>query len=142
MVSGSLALLYFLLGFLMGRQGSGPDRGQSPVEWGDFPSVCPSVRPSVRSPLWAIQPGLRPSQPSLKPETWLAGWLGLRPGWLGLRPGWLGLRPGWLGLRPGWMAQRGERTDGWTYIRKISPFYRTSSPIGAAAQKKVAESKT
>ena len=23
-----------------GRQGSGPDRGQSPVEWGDFLSVC------------------------------------------------------------------------------------------------------
>ena len=28
MVSGSLALLYFLLGFHGGRQGSGPDRGQ------------------------------------------------------------------------------------------------------------------
>ena len=33
MVSGSLALLYFLLGFHGGRQGSGPDRGRSPVEW-------------------------------------------------------------------------------------------------------------
>ena len=60
---------------------------------------------------------------------------------------WLGLRPVWLGLRPGWMAQRGEqmdgrmdgrtdgRTDGQTNERKISPFYRTSSPIGAVAQK-------
>ena len=100
MVSGSLALLYFLLGFHGGRQGSGPDRGRSPVEWEDFLSVCPFVRPSVHSPLWAIQPGLRPSQPSLKPETWLVGRLGLRPGW--------------LGLRPGWMAQRG---DGWTSER-------------------------
>ena len=27
--------------------GSGPDRGQSPVEWGDFPYVRPSVRPYV-----------------------------------------------------------------------------------------------
>ena len=61
-------------------------------------------------------------------------------GCVGLRPDWLGLRPGWLGLRPGWMAQRGGtdgRTDGRsdqrTYGRKISPFYRTSSPIGAAA---------
>ena len=27
--------------------GSGPDRGRSPVEWGDFPSVRPSVRPYV-----------------------------------------------------------------------------------------------
>ena len=67
-------------------------------------------------------------------------WMILRPGWLGLRPVWLGLRPGWLGLRPGWMAQRGdvrtnERTNKRTNGRKISPFYRTSSPIGAAAQK-------
>ena len=46
MVSGSLALLNFFLGFHGGRQGSGPNRGQSPVEWGDFPSVPPSVRPS------------------------------------------------------------------------------------------------
>ena len=45
MVSGSLAQLYFLLGFHGGRQGSGPDRGRSPVEWGDFPSVRPFVRP-------------------------------------------------------------------------------------------------
>ena len=52
MVSGSLALLYFLLGFHGGKQGSGPDRGRSPVEWGDFPYV----RPSACSPLWAIQP--------------------------------------------------------------------------------------
>ena len=78
---GSLALLYFLLGFHGGRQGSGPDRGKSPVEWGDFPSV------------------------------WLAGWLGLRPGWM----------------------VRGGCTDKRTDVRKISPFYRTSSPIGAAA---------
>ena len=70
--------------------GSSPDSGQSLVEWGDFAYVRPSIRTSIRPPLWAIQPGL-------KPETWLAGWLGLRPGW--------------LGLRPGWMAQRGERTD-------------------------------
>ena len=41
-----------------------------------------------------------------------------------------GLRPAWLGLRPGWMAQRGE-TDGRTDVRKISPFYRTLSLIGA-----------
>ena len=65
------------------------------------------------------------------------GWLGLRLGWLGLGPGWLGLRPGWLGLQPGWMAQRGgrtdRRTDGRTDGRKIAPFYRTLSPIGAAA---------
>ena len=66
--------------------GSGPNRGQSPVEWEDFPyvrpsvrpSICPSVHPSVRMSirpsLWAIQPGLKPSQ------------LGLRPSQPGLRP--------------------------------------------------------
>ena len=32
---------------------SGPDKVGSPVEWEDFPSVCPSVHPSVRPP----QPG-------------------------------------------------------------------------------------
>ena len=43
MVSGSLALPYFLLGFHGGKQGSGPNRGQSFLE------------------------------SSLKPEAWLAG---------------------------------------------------------------------
>ena len=59
MVSGSLALLYFLLGFHGGRQGSGPDRGQSPVEWGDFPYVCPSIRlaPLGHPPRPEAQPG-------------------------------------------------------------------------------------
>ena len=74
MVSGSLALLYFLLGFHGGRQGSGPDRGRSPVEWGDFPSVRTFVCLFVHPPLWAIQPGLRPSQPGLRPSQ-----PGLRP---------------------------------------------------------------
>ena len=38
-----------------------------------------------------------------------------------------------MGLTPGWMAQRGGRTNGRTDGRKISPFYRTLSPTGAAA---------
>ena len=93
MVSGSLALLYFLLGFHGWRQGSGPDRGQSPVEWGDFPSVRPSVHPSIRSPLEgprASQAGLRPSQSGLRAsqaglrasEAWLAGSEAWMAGWL------------------------------------------------------------
>ena len=83
------------------------------------------------SPLWAIQPGLwpsqpglRPSQPCLKPEAWLDGWLCLRSRWLVLRPGCLGLKSG---LLAGWLA-------GQYYKWKISPFYRTPSPIRAAAQ--------
>ena len=46
MVSSSLALLYLLLGIYGGGQASGPNRGQVPVEWEDFLSVCPSVPPS------------------------------------------------------------------------------------------------
>ena len=65
MVSGSLALLYFFLGFHGGRQGSGPDRGRSPVEWGDFPSVRLSIRPPLGGPR-ASQAGLRPSQAGLR----------------------------------------------------------------------------
>merc|ERR1712183_125856 len=40
------------------------------------------------------------------------------------------------GFRPGWMAQGGGsdgRTNGQTNVWKNSPFYRTLSPIGAAA---------
>ena len=51
-----------------------------------------------------------------------------------LRPDWLGLRPTWLALGPsrgGTDEQMNEQTN----ERKISPFYRTLSPIGAAAQK-------
>ena len=29
------------------KQGSGPDRGRSPVEWVEILSICPSVRPSI-----------------------------------------------------------------------------------------------
>ena len=144
----------FFLVFL----GSGPDRERSPVEWGDFPSIRLYVRPSIRPyvpPSRAQEPARQASKPAsqaseparqasepLRPG-WLAlrpGWLALRPAWLAMRPAWLALRPDWLGLRPAWLAfgpSRGERTDGWidvrTYVRKISPFYRTSSPIGAAA---------
>ena len=78
--------------------GSGPDRGRSPVEWGDFPFVRSSVRPFVRSspPLGhparpeaqparpeaqPARPEAQParseaqpaSQPSLRLQAWLAG---------------------------------------------------------------------
>ena len=60
--------------------GSGPDRVQSPVEWGEILFVHPSVRPSVH-----------PSVPPLA---------GLRPCWLAPRPLPLALRPCRLALRP------------------------------------------
>ena len=72
--------------------GSGPDRGRSPVKWGDFPYVCPYVCPS---PPWAVQPGLRPSQPGRRPSQ-----PGLKPSQPSLRPSQPGLRPSQQGLRP------------------------------------------
>ena len=66
MVSGSLALLYFLLGF----------------------------------------------------HGWLAGWASDLAGWASVLAGW---------------PRGGGGTDGQTNRWKISPFYRTLSPIGAAA---------
>ena len=63
MASGSLALLYFLLSFHGGGQGSGPDRGQSPVEWGDFPYVRPYV-PPLGHP---ARPEAQPARPEAQP---------------------------------------------------------------------------
>ena len=40
---------------------------------------------------------------------------------------------GWASRLAGWPRRGDKRTDGWTDGRKISPFYRTLSPIGAAA---------
>ena len=68
---------YFYLDFFFLFLGSGPDRGRSPVEWGEIPFVHLFVRPSV-------------------PPLWLA----LKPYWLALRPCWLALRPLQLALRP------------------------------------------
>ena len=60
MVSGSLALLYFL-GFHGGSWAAAPIGDEVLLNGEIFPTY-------VRSPLWAIQPGLRPSQPGLKHE--------------------------------------------------------------------------
>ena len=58
--------------------GSGPNRGQSPVEWGDFPFVRPFVpsfvRPTLEGPR-ASQAGLRASHAGLRAsKAWLAGY--------------------------------------------------------------------
>ena len=53
---------------------SGPDRGLSPVEWGDFPNIHLFVCLYFRPLLQAIQPGLRPSQPASQASGFRHGW--------------------------------------------------------------------
>ena len=58
---------------------------------------------------------------------------GRRAGWRGLKDSRRGLRAGQRGLRT---SQWGDgRTNGQTDGRNFTPFYRTSAPAGAAAQK-------
>ena len=110
MVSGSLTLLYFLLGFHGGRQ------GRFSVRLSVRPSVCPSVRPSG----------------------WLAGWLGLRPSWLGLRPGWLGLRPGWMAQGGGTDGRTNGRTENLPILQDFVP-YRGRCPASPMKTKEKVE---
>ena len=55
--------------------GSGPERGRSPVEWGEILYLCPSVRPYIRtSPLASpLTPLAGPQTPLAGPQTPLAG---------------------------------------------------------------------
>ena len=55
------------LGSLGRKHGSGPNRGQSPVEWGDFPSVHPFISPAINQRgLTACQRGLKNSWRGLR----------------------------------------------------------------------------
>ena len=83
-------------------------------------SVYPFVRPSVHPLLWAIKSGLLPSQPGLRHQAWLDG----RQAWLAGPQAWLDSPEG------GTDGRTNKQTNKHTY-----PFYRTLSPIGAAAQK-------
>ena len=111
-----------------GRQGCGPNRGQSPVEWGDFPSVTqPGLGWLAGLQIWLAGP-----------QAWLAGpqaWLAGPQVWLGGPQAWLAGPQAWLARPQAWLDGPEGGTDGWMDKQKISPFYRTSSPIGAAAQK-------
>ena len=51
------------------KQGNGPGRGRSTVEWGEIPSVRPSIPPS---PGWSQAPGT-PSQAQGGPSQALTG---------------------------------------------------------------------
>ena len=78
--------------------GSGPGRGRSPVEWGDFPSVRTYVRPYVRpSPL---EPAHRPSDLAGRPSDLAGRPSDLAGSWIGFKPGWGALQT-WLGGQSG-----------------------------------------
>ena len=68
MVSGTLAPLYSFWVKVGLKRGSGPDRGRSPVEWGDFPFVRPSLRPSVRPSVPASR-AQEPARQALDPSS-------------------------------------------------------------------------
>ena len=62
MISGFLALLYcFIFSYFNGamKQGSSPDRGQIPVEWGEIPSIRSFVLTIDQRGLTASQMGLK-----------------------------------------------------------------------------------
>ena len=126
--------------------GSGPDRGRSPVEWGDFPFVRSSVRPSVppsraQEPArQALDPARQASEPARQASepARQASEPASQPGLEGSEACLAGSEA-WLDgskacLAGSWALEGG---NGWTNGRmdgrKISPFYRTSSPIGATA---------
>ena len=71
--------------------GSGPDRGRSPVEWGDFPSVRTFVPPSgPSSRAWgpASQAWGPASQPAKSQASGMAGWASGLAGWASGLAGW------------------------------------------------------
>ena len=76
-------------------------------------SVCSSPPPLLGHP---ARPETQPANPEAPPA----------------RPKASGLA-GWASRLAGWPRRGDKRTDGRTDGRKISPFYRTLSPIGAAA---------
>ena len=59
MVSGTLALLKYSVIYMDVKQGSGPDRGRSPVEWGEILFACLSSHPPQRPEPgpWRPKPG-------------------------------------------------------------------------------------
>ena len=53
MVSGTHALLKYLVINMNVKQGSGPDRGQGPVEWGEIPAIVKIGIQMKSSVFWA-----------------------------------------------------------------------------------------
>ena len=74
--------------------GSGPNRGQILVEWGDFPSVYLSktwlAGSEVRLALRICWLAERPDMLVGGLAGWLVAWLGGLAGWVGGLAGWLG----------------------------------------------------
>ena len=129
--------------------GSGPDRGQSPVEWGEIPFVCSSIRPSIPPsgwpsnptgwpsdpvdwpsdpPSWPSNPSSQPSDPSSRasdPSSWPSGSEGQPAGSEGQPAGSEGQPEG-----GGWMdGQTDGRTDGRADGRTMRGVESWSTPL-------------
>ena len=92
---------------------------QSPVEWVARPEAkqarpgAQPARPEIQTARHEVQPARQASGLSL--QAWLDG------------------PQAWLDGPQAWLDDPEGGTDGWMDKQKISAFYRTSSPIGAAA---------
>ena len=73
MVSSALDLLKYLVIYMNVKQGNGPDRGRSPVEWGKIPFIRSSVHPSLCPPRGLSQARGGPSQAQGGPSQALGG---------------------------------------------------------------------
>ena len=73
------------------------------------------------------------SDGSNEPEAWLADWASGLAGCASGLAGWVSGLAGWASGLAGWPSGGNGQMDGWTDKQKISPFYMTLSPIGAAA---------
>ena len=104
---------------------SSPNRGRSPVEWGEILSVHPSIhlfRPRQS------QPGLRSNQAGLRTSQ-----AGLRTSQAGHRASQLSLRASYAEFMSSQLAIMGRQMDGWTDVENIFLFNRNLFPIRAAA---------
>ena len=108
-----------------------PDQLLRGIIWscrmGRFSVHPPEGQRASQAGLRACQPGLRANQPGLRASQPASLWLALRPGWQALKPAWLALGPS-VGMDV-WMY-------GQMYGQKVSPFYRTLSPILGLLPKK------
>ena len=81
----------YLWGNILLFLGSSPDRGRSPIEWGEIPSVRTSIHPSFHCPSKGSECHLVGSEGQTEGGGWTGGWMegrtdGISPQSTGLCP--------------------------------------------------------